>query len=245
MSGSDSGERAQTRRDRVAALRTELREHTAQVRAERSAHTERIRALRAERRMPDVADQPGTRERIQEVALELFTENGYEATSLREIAERLGVTKAALYYHFKTKDDIIASLADDRLAKIEELLAWARSQARTLETRREFVRRYAATLDNGGHQALMRFFERNQTAMHNHKSVTSVRERMRDILDVLSDPGSPLADQLRCSLAIFALHATWFVIRDPHITDEQRRIASLEVALDLVEVPDHPAQREQ
>ena len=43
----------------------------------------------------------GTRQRIQAVALELFTEQGYEKTSLREIAERLNVTKAALYYHFK------------------------------------------------------------------------------------------------------------------------------------------------
>ena len=57
--------------------------------------------------------EPDTRSRIQEVALELFTEQGYEATSLREIAERLGVTKAALYYHFKTKDDIVCSLVED------------------------------------------------------------------------------------------------------------------------------------
>src|SRR5262245_31759345 len=48
-----------------------------------------------------------TRTRIQQVALELFTQHGYEATSLREIAEKLGVTKAALYYHFRTKDEII------------------------------------------------------------------------------------------------------------------------------------------
>ena len=56
-----------------------------------------------------------TPDRIQDVALELFTEQGYEATSLREIAERLGVTKAALYYHFKTKDDIVTSLVEDRV----------------------------------------------------------------------------------------------------------------------------------
>ena len=48
------------------------------------------------------------------VALKLFTEQGYEATSLREIAEALGVTKAALYYHFRTKDDIVTSLIEDR-----------------------------------------------------------------------------------------------------------------------------------
>ena len=49
------------------------------------------------------APRTDTRSRVQEVALELFAEQGYEKTSLREIAERLGVTKAALYYHFKSK----------------------------------------------------------------------------------------------------------------------------------------------
>ncbi len=50
------------------------------------------------------------RERILDVALELFTEQGYEKTSLREIADRLGVTKAALYYHFPSKGDIFLEL---------------------------------------------------------------------------------------------------------------------------------------
>ena len=48
-----------------------------------------------------------TRSRIQEVALELFTEHGYEATSLREIAERLGVTKAALYRYVPNKHEVL------------------------------------------------------------------------------------------------------------------------------------------
>ncbi len=51
-----------------------------------------------------------TRERILDVALELFNEQGYDKTSLREIAERLGVTKAALYYHFQSKQDILLEL---------------------------------------------------------------------------------------------------------------------------------------
>src|SRR5690606_10727595 len=88
--------------------------------------------------------EPGTRERIQQVALELFTENGYEATSLREIAERLGVTKAALYYHFKTKDEIIESLVNDRAAEIGRLVDWAADQPRDQAMRHEFLRRYAA-----------------------------------------------------------------------------------------------------
>jgi AcrR family transcriptional regulator len=51
-----------------------------------------------------------TRERILDVALDLFIEQGFDGTSLREIAEQLGVTKAALYYHFESKDDILVAL---------------------------------------------------------------------------------------------------------------------------------------
>src|ERR1700694_4782548 len=43
---------------------------------------------------------PSTRQQILDTALTLFTVQGYDATSLRQIADRLGVTKAALYYHF-------------------------------------------------------------------------------------------------------------------------------------------------
>ena len=41
-----------------------------------------------------------TKERILESALELFAQNGYTGTSMSEIANKLGVTKAALYKHF-------------------------------------------------------------------------------------------------------------------------------------------------
>src|ERR1700710_715412 len=50
------------------------------------------------------------REVILDIALELFNEQGYDKTSLREIAERLKVTKAALYYHFERKEDILLQL---------------------------------------------------------------------------------------------------------------------------------------
>jgi AcrR family transcriptional regulator len=51
-----------------------------------------------------------TRERILDVAQELFTRQGYDKTSLRDIAERLAITKAALYYYFERKEDILLEL---------------------------------------------------------------------------------------------------------------------------------------
>jgi AcrR family transcriptional regulator len=61
--------------------------------------------------MPGRADAGDTRERIKAVALDLFRDQGSEKTSLREIAERLQFTKAALYYYFRTKDELVAELA--------------------------------------------------------------------------------------------------------------------------------------
>jgi AcrR family transcriptional regulator len=51
-----------------------------------------------------------TRERILDVAQELFIRQGYDKTSLRDIAERLEITKAALYYYFERKEDILLEL---------------------------------------------------------------------------------------------------------------------------------------
>lgn len=60
----------------------------------------------------DESKGPSTRERILEAALDLFTEQGFDKTSLREVSQRVGVTKAALYYHFRSKEEILASLVE-------------------------------------------------------------------------------------------------------------------------------------
>jgi AcrR family transcriptional regulator len=175
-----------------------------------------------------------TRSRIQEVALELFTEQGYEATSLREIAERLGVTKAALYYHFKTKDEIAASFLDDRAAALSRLIEWAGTQPRTPETRYELVRRYAEELLVSSHHKVMRFLERNQTALRDNPKSEAMRDVMTTFVDLLSEPRDPLPLRVKSSLALFALHATWFIARDAEYSDDERSEAALAVALDLI-----------
>ena len=51
-----------------------------------------------------------TRQRIQEVARELFGEKGVQRTSLQDIASRLGITKPALYYHFDSREELVRSI---------------------------------------------------------------------------------------------------------------------------------------
>src|SRR5215813_7798071 len=67
--------------------------------------------------MVDVADD--TRAKILRVAQDLFVSRGYHATSVREIAEKVGLTKTAVLYHFPSKKDIIVALADPLLNDME------------------------------------------------------------------------------------------------------------------------------
>lgn len=60
-----------------------------------------------------------TRTRILEEAAKLFTEKGYEATSVQDLAEALGLSKAALYHHFRSKEEVLYEIS---LLALEGLL---------------------------------------------------------------------------------------------------------------------------
>ncbi|MCK8437873.1 helix-turn-helix transcriptional regulator [Streptomyces sp. D2-8] len=173
-----------------------------------------------------------TRRRIQDVALELFAEHGYEKTSLREIAEHLEVTKAALYYHFKTKEEILVSIFEDLTQPIEDLIEWGRQQPPTLATKQEIIRRYADTLAQAA--PLFRFMHENQATVRELRIGDSFKERIRSLRDIIIDPDADMTDQVRCVSALFTLHAGMFLLQDMEGDPEEKNKAVLEVATDLV-----------
>jgi AcrR family transcriptional regulator len=189
--------------------------------------------------MRDAGSTPrtDTRSRVQEVALELFAEQGYEKTSLREIAERLGVTKAALYYHFKSKEDIVHSFTDDYFADFERLVAWAKDQPRTEATRREVLDRYVGIV-LAGHE-VFRFLEQNRAAVETMQAkdrFAHFRDRLDDLIDVLVGPDAPLRSRVRASTAVLAAGASCrFFLEQADDRDELHAIV-LEIATDLIPV---------
>lgn len=56
--------------------------------------------------------EKNTKEKILEEALKLFAQSGYMGTSMNDIASKLGVTKAALYKHYKSKQEILDSIIE-------------------------------------------------------------------------------------------------------------------------------------
>ena len=63
-----------------------------------------------------------TRRQILATAQRLFTELGYDATSLQMIADEMGLTKAAVYYHFRAKSDILHEAMRPGIERLEVLL---------------------------------------------------------------------------------------------------------------------------
>jgi len=65
------------------------------------------------------------RQEVIDVAARIFNEKGYEATSIQEIAEEVGILKGSLYYYIDTKEDLLFSVIkqayDAALGVIEEL----------------------------------------------------------------------------------------------------------------------------
>lgn len=131
--------------------------------------------------------QSDTKAEIRGAAMELFGRQGYEGTSLREIAERLGITKAALYYHYPSKRDLLAALVEPLVEDAERLLE------------RQTGRHDAEELLSGyfdlcvRHSPLMRAVLHDLAALSESgliDSVVSVRERL-DALLIGVDPGTP------------------------------------------------------
>ena len=150
-----------------------------------------------------------TRARIQHVALELFAEQGYERTSLREIAERLGVTKAALYYHFKSKEDIVHSFTEDHFTRLDALIDWARQQPPGPATGHEIFARYVAILLDGSD--VFRFLEQNQATLHSHDSgkhrFEQYRPRLDALIDLITGPDASARSRFRATAAFFSASA--------------------------------------
>jgi AcrR family transcriptional regulator len=173
---------------------------------------------------------------VQQVALELFAEQGYEKTSLREIAERLSVTKAALYYHFKSKEDIVHSFTDDYFAEIDGLLDWAKDQPRTEEARLELLDRYVGIVLAGSE--VFRFLEQNRAAVQTMETgkdrFARFRDRLDTLVDLLAGPDAPLRERVRATAATLTVGAICHVYRQQVDDPDKLRAIILEIATDLI-----------
>lgn len=165
------------------------------------------------------ADQPpaagSTRERILDVALDLFTEKGFDGTSLREIAEQLGFTKAALYYHYASKDDILLALHMRLHAVGRDGLKQLTDGPVTLATWESLVDSVLGPIL--AQRKLFLMHERNQAALeklHRKDHDAEHNDLQEMFLRILADPAISLRDRVRMASSLGAVFSVLLLAHD-------------------------------
>jgi AcrR family transcriptional regulator len=169
---------------------------------------------------------PDTRRRILAVALEMFSTHGYAGTSMRDISESMGMTKAALYYHFESKEQILDAVTEPIRAEMDRMLDEATGPAPP--TPEQLLTRLADMLSR--HALLIEtVFNDPSSGGRGH---LRAREKFRPIVDVLAGDGGPdRVVRARCALGavLFAVLGTVRAnpsFREPVQADRALRLLS-------------------
>ena len=175
-------------------------------------------------------DQVGasTRERILDVALDLFTDQGFDGTSMREIAERLHISKPAIYYHFASKDEILMAL-HMRLHEFgKAALARLAGQTVTLQIWGSLLNELLDQML--AQRKIFLMHERNQAALEKLHSKDhdnehdDIQQRLRQ---ALADPSLSLRDRVRMACSLGAVFGGLFIAGDAFDNVSSAELGSL------------------
>jgi len=100
----------------------------------------RVTALSAGGEQSRSAPLTAAQTRIVNAALELFARHGVGGTSLQMIADRIGVTKAAVYHQYRTKDEIVLAAAEAEVARLDTVMDAAEAESNRARVRAALLR---------------------------------------------------------------------------------------------------------
>jgi AcrR family transcriptional regulator len=145
----------------------------------------------------------GTREQILDTARELFSDQGYDATSLRQIADRLQLTKAALYYHFPAKELLLLELTRPFLDGISRIVTDLRA-AGAYDSDAVLAAYLDVFIEN---IAIVGLLGREPATQHHPDIGQRVRTLATAIQQQLAGPDPTPARAVRTACALGVIHA--------------------------------------
>ena len=172
-----------------------------------------------------MARPPGTKQRILQTARDLFARKGVQKTSLQEIADELGITKPALYYHFSSREELVRSimqpLIDDGEAFVSEQEARAEVEPHALlEGYFDF---------NIRHRADVLLVLTELTTLAELGLVDIVLAWRERLTALLFGPSPTLGEATRAVVALGGLQDC--TIQFPHVPEDELREAAVDAAL--------------
>ncbi|MBI1319772.1 MAG: TetR family transcriptional regulator [Candidatus Hydrogenedens sp.] len=139
------------------------------------------------------SDTPSANEaetKLLESALSLFSDRGYEGTSIREIIEGAGVTRPVLYYYFENKEDLFTRLVEEKFSELVSEIEQVRFEYETCSDRLKSIIRKAFHLAEENPEAvrliLQVFFAPPQQGPPLDRKALA-RKRFRHIEDIMQE----------------------------------------------------------
>jgi AcrR family transcriptional regulator len=154
----------------------------------------------------------GTPDRILAAARTLFVERGYRATSMQAIADEVGITKAALYYHFAAKDDILRRLTLPLLDELERTLADAEKAGDPETVRWTAIEGYVDVYLK--HRQTLVMLIRDMTLLVEAPVASRFVAAIALANDLVAGPTPTLEDRVRASQVVAALGDPIALFRD-------------------------------
>jgi AcrR family transcriptional regulator len=183
-----------------------------------------------------VAGPEDTRTRLLATALKLFTEHGVQGTSLQMIADALGVTKAAVYYHFKTKDEIAEAVAEPGLRELDAIVEEAERQRRRGARIDHLLTGFVDVVVR--HRALISLFSADPTIARMLTCSWNGKENFRvRMMDLLAGPERDLGRVVTAQVAIAGIALTGGSEDLAALDDETMRRHLLDVGRKLLGRP--------
>jgi AcrR family transcriptional regulator len=143
---------------------------------------------------------PDSRQRFIDVAVRLFTRHSFAGTSLQMIADEVGVTKAAVYHHFRTREELLTAVIDPLVEKIRATVEEAEAQ-RGKHARAEHM--LAGFIDVAvSNKALISVLAADPGAidmLRSHRDLGDLIERQ---IQLLADVEPGLAGRVRASVVM-------------------------------------------
>ncbi|NJD59945.1 MAG: TetR family transcriptional regulator [Anaerolineales bacterium] len=170
-----------------------------------------------------------TREGILEAAARIFSEKGFHATSMQDIAEAVNLQKASLYHHFASKQEILADILDEALDLINKNLEAVSSQALTPDEKlRQAMLSYFQTIAENKNLSAVLLLELRALDPEQKTRLAERREKFerlwRDLIiagqreGVFGDVDPSLTG--RAILGVMNWSVTWYRSDGPRSADE-------------------------
>jgi AcrR family transcriptional regulator len=152
--------------------------------------------------------------RIIAAALDLFGRHGVGGTSLQMIADEIGVTKAAVYHKYRTKDEIIIAVAESELARLDRVIASAEAEPSARRARDALLTGIVnLAMERGPKVATMLNDPVIGRVFADHEQFLDVMSRLRRVL--VGDDTGPEA-HIRTAMLVAAISGT---VMHPFVAD--------------------------